>query len=269
MTVLLLLLLLAVLAIVGRAKSERIIVTLVLNSVILLAVMLLMLMGFHAILVGWLGLIGMSLLTLFYQNGVNRKTAAAFISLLIVVILISALIWFLCVRAGTCGLNERTWEEDEVVLLDLHLHINMIRVTYVILVFGLLGAVKDSAMAVATGTYEVFCNHPDMTRPELFQSGMEIGKDVLGVTINTLLFAAIGESVLMCQMYCNCEYSLAEVLNSKSLFQAAVVVLTGGIGVELSIPITAAVLGVLCTAHRAPRLPVRPFLHRRNGKDAE
>lgn len=246
----LLLLLLAALIFVGRSQSRKIIVTLVLNSMILLVAVIFMLMGFHAIYVGWLCFIVMSILTLFYQNGVNQKTVAAFVSLLIVLLLMSLLVWFLCVRSGLCGLNERTWEEDEVVLLDLDLHMNMVRVTYVIVVLSLLGAVKDSAMAVATGTYEVFCNHPDMSGLEVFQSGINIGRDVLGVTINTLLFAAIGESVLMCQMYFDCQYSLWQLINSKSLFQEAVVVLAGGIGVELSIPITAAVLSFLCTQRR-------------------
>jgi uncharacterized membrane protein len=249
MKLLLLLMLLVLLAIVGRSQSEKIVVTLFLNSLILISSMVFMIMGFNIIFIGWLCFISMSLLTLFYQNGINQKTVSAFISLLIVTILMSVLIWFLCVRSGIYGLNERSWQDEDAVLLNFNININMVRVTYVVLVFGLLGAVKDSAMAVATDTYEVFCNHPDMTFRELFQSGMNIGKDILGVTINTLLFAAIGESILMCQMYFDCAYSLAELVNSKSLFQAAAVVIIGGIGVEISIPITSAVLGFLCTTY--------------------
>lgn len=247
MTVVLLLLLLAALFFVGKVQSEKIIVTLLLNGVILLCAMVLMLMGFHAILIGWLCILGTSMLTLFYQNGFNQKTVAAFLALLIVVGLMSVLIWFVCVRAGLYGLDERNWEEDDVVMLDLHLHINMIRVTYVVIVLGLLGAAKDSAMAVATGAYEVFQCHSEMSWREVFHSGMKIGRDILGVTINTLLFAAIGQTVLMIQMYFDCGYSFSQLMNSKSLFQSAMVVLTGGIGVELSIPITALVLSALCT----------------------
>lgn len=247
MTLALMLLLLAATVLVGRSKSEKIIVTLLGNTVILFIAVVLMLMGFHAIVIGWLCFIGVSVLTLFYQNGVNRKTVSAFLSLLIVVLGMSFLVWSLCVRAGLYGVNERNWEEDEVVMLDLHLHINMVRVTYVAILLGLLGAAKDSAMAVATGAYEVFCGHPDMSGRELFQSGMNIGRDILGVTINTLLFAAIGQSLLLCQMYFDCTYSFAQLINAKSLFQAAAVVLVGGIGVEASIPVTAAILSFLCT----------------------
>lgn len=247
MTMVLMLTLLAAVFLVGKAQSEKIVVTLLLNGVILLFAAVLMLMGFHAVLVGWLCILGTSLLTLFYQNGFNQKTAAAFLSLLIVIVLLSFLIWFVCVRAGLYGLDERNWEEDDVIMLDLHLHINMIRVTYVVIVLGLLGAAKDSAMAVATGAYEVYQCHSEMNWREVFRSGMNIGRDILGVTINTLLFAVIGESVLLIQMYFDCGYSLSQLINSKSLFQSVLVVLTGGIGVELSIPISALILSALCT----------------------
>ncbi|BAK97797.1 hypothetical protein OBV_05990 [Oscillibacter valericigenes Sjm18-20] len=246
MTMVLMLMLLATLLFVGRAQSEKIVVTLLLNGVILLCAMVLMLMGFHAVFVGWLCILGTSILTLFYQNGFNQKTAAAFLALLIVVVLMSFLIWFVCVRAGLYGLDERNWEEDDVVMLDLHLHINMIRVTYVVIALGLLGAAKDSAMAVATGAYEVFRCHPEMSWQEVYHSGMNIGRDILGVTINTLLFAVIGQSLLMIEMYFDCGYPFSQLINSKSLFQSAMVVLTGGIGVELSIPVTALVLSALC-----------------------
>ena len=75
---------------------------------------------------------------------------------------------------------------------------------------------------------------------------MQIGRNILGVTINTLLFAAAGESVLMFHMYCVYQYSFAELINSKSFFQEMILMLAGGIGVELAVPITAFILGILC-----------------------
>lgn len=258
MTVALLLIFLAALIAAGGAQSGKIIVTLLLNGFILLFAVVLMLMGVDAVPAGWLCVLGTSVLTLFYQNGFNRKTAAAFLSLLAVVALVSLLIWFVCNRAGLYGLDERNWEEDEVVMLDLHLRVNMAHVAYAVVVLSLLGAAKDSAMAVASGAYEVFLRHPGMSRREVFASGLRIGKDILGVTINTLLFAAIGQSVLMIQMYFDCGYSFAELINSKSLLQSAIVVLTGGIGVELSIPISALILSVLCVGKAAPLSPDQP-----------
>lgn len=72
---------------------------------------------------------------------------------------------------------------------------------------------------------------------------MNIGRDIIGVTINTLLFAAIGESMLMVQMYFDCNYTPCANfrINAKSLFQEVVLTLVGGLGVELSAPITSAI----------------------------
>ena len=135
----------------------------------------------------------------------------------------------------------------------MDIHVNMVEVTYLMILLGLLGSVKDSAMAVATGTYEVFCSRPTLSFGELFASGMQIGRDILGVTVNTLLFASAGESVLLFHLYRVYRYSFAELINSKSFFQETVLVLTGGIGVELAVPVTAAVMGLLCTKKNCNR----------------
>ena len=227
---------------IARGRTGKVMITLLLNAAVLFAAVVLM--GFHVspYIIGWISFIAISLLTLFYQNGVNRKTIASFISLFLIMGLLTLLIMFLCDRAGICGLNSKTAVEDEVSVLDLHINVNMTGVTYVVIMLGLIGTVKDSAMAVATGMNEVMERSDFISRRECFESGMNIGRDIIGVTINTLLFAAIGESMLMVQMYFDCEYSFAQLINAKSLFQEVVLILTGGIGVELSIPMTAAVM---------------------------
>lgn len=40
---------------------------------------------------------------------------------------------------------------------------------------------------------------------KLVQSGMKIGKDVIGTTVNTLLFAYLGESLLLFAVFENAE----------------------------------------------------------------
>ena len=230
----------------GRMQSRNVLLSLVMNAAVLFGAVILMIFRVNPILLAWVCFFGISIITLFYQNGVNSKTVAAFLALIVVVLLLSAGVWFLCNSAGICGLNGNTKQEDEVAFLDMHIHVNMVQVTYLIILLGLLGSVKDSAMAVATGTYEVFRDNPGITRKELFRSGMQIGRNILGVTINTLLFAAAGESVLMFHMYCVYQYSFAELINSKSFFQEMILMLAGGIGVELAVPITAFILGILC-----------------------
>lgn len=232
------------LAFTTRGQTEKIAATLALNALVIAAAAAALLLGAKVMAVSAAGMLGMLLLTLFYQNGVNAKTKAVFIAMLVVIAVMAASVWWICRRAGIYGLNERTWEEDEILMMNLHLRVDMLGVGVFVMLMGLLGAAKDSAMAVASGTFEVMRCHPGMSRAAVFRSGMAIGRDVLGITINTLFFAAIGESLLLVQLYFDCHYSVAALINAKSLFQAAMPVLAGGIGVELSIPVTAAVMAV-------------------------
>ena len=250
MTAAVFILLIALIIYIARGKTGRILLTLLFNAIVLFAATVLMGMHMNPVAVGWCCFIAVSILTLFYQNGVNKKTLAAFISLFMILAVLTALIVFLCERAGICGLNSKTAIEDEIVVLDLHLNVDMVGVTYVVIMLGLIGTVKDSAMAVATGMYEVWERNGNITAKELFKSGLNIGRDIIGVTINTLLFAAIGESMLMIQMYYDCSYSFAQLINAKSMFQEVVLMLTGGIGVELSVPVTAAVLSIMCAGNK-------------------
>ncbi|MBM6969058.1 YibE/F family protein [Pseudoramibacter alactolyticus] len=232
------------LAFTTRGQTEKIAATLAFNALVIIAAAAALLLGAGVMAVSAASMMGMLLLTLFYQNGVNAKTKAVFIAMLVVIAVMAVCVWWVCRRAGIYGLNERTWEEDEILMMNLHLRIDMLAVGVFVMLMGLLGAAKDSAMAVASGTFEVMRCHPGMSRAAIVRSGMAIGRDVLGITINTLFFAAIGESLLLVQLYFDCHYSLGALLNAKSLFQAAMPVLVGGIGVELSIPVTAAVMAV-------------------------
>ena len=51
--------------------------------------------------------------------------------------------------------------------------------------------------------------------------------------------------MLMVQMYFVCNYTFAQLINAKSLFQEVVLMLVGGLGVELSVPITSAITAIL------------------------
>ena len=77
---------------IARSRTGKTIITLLLNALVLFAAVIMM--GFHIspYVIGWISFIAISLLTLFYQNGVNRKTEASFISLFIIMGILTLLI---------------------------------------------------------------------------------------------------------------------------------------------------------------------------------
>ena len=72
----------------------------------------------------------------------------------------------------------------------------------------------------------------DMTFKELIQSGMQIGKEVTGTTVNTLLFAYLGESLLLFSYLRMQGYSFELLLNSKIMFENCASMIFGAIACE-------------------------------------
>lgn len=183
-----------------------------------------------------------SYITLFYQNGSNIKTWSAFIAVLItmsvLVFVVQGVIWGS--RAG--GLNEIQSAGEEVLFYDMNLDISMQKVQVAVILLSTLGAVIDMAFTVTASLYEVKSHKPDMTNKELIESGIRVGKDVIGTTINTLLFSYFGESLLLLSYLKMRNDSLEFLLNSKILFQSCASMLLGAIACVLVMPISTVLL---------------------------
>ena len=102
-----------------------------------------------------------------------------------------------------------------------------------------LGAVMDVAMSISSSLEEVHAANPKMQKKDLFKSGMNIGRDMVGTMTNTLILAFLGsEFTLVIFLY-------ARDLSFYHLFSTAFVTLetisgiSSSIGMVLAIPLTA------------------------------
>ena len=73
------------LAFTTRGQTEKIAATLAFNALVIIAAAAALLLGAGVMAVSAASMMGMLLLTLFYQNGVNAKTKAVFIAMLVVI----------------------------------------------------------------------------------------------------------------------------------------------------------------------------------------
>lgn len=181
---------------------------------------------------------------LYVQNGRNAKMHAAVLAVLIVVLIVMATAGPILWRAGTSGYNEIEQYEEISMYLSSDLSVSMSAVSLSAVVLGLLGAVMDTAVAITTAVNEIYVNRPGISEKELFCSGLHVGKDILGTTVNTLFFAGLGESIMLAVLFMKSEDTFAAILNSKALFQEVAGLLTGAIGCLLIIPLSS--LFVMC-----------------------
>ena len=96
----------------------------------------------------------------------------------------------------------------------------------------------DVAMSISSSLSEVKEADPSYGFKELFRSGMNIGRDMVGTMTSTLILALLGgELVLMLYLY-SLGLGKYQLLSSAYVSVEAVSALSCSIGVILSIPIT-------------------------------
>lgn len=101
-----------------------------------------------------------------------------------------------------------------------------------------LGAVMDVAMSIASSLQELITVNPKLTRKQMIQSGMNIGRDMIGTMTNTLILAFVGSSFVLVMYIYSLNIPIYELLSSTLVATQIVHSLASSIGVILSVPIT-------------------------------
>ena len=106
-------------------------------------------------------------------------------------------------------------------------------------IISALGAVMDVTMGISSALFEVSAANPELGRKELFRSGMNIGRDMVGTMTNTLILAFLGSSFVLILYLYSIGLSSHQLISSAYLSIEVISGISSSIGVILSIPITA------------------------------
>ena len=123
--------------------------------------------------------------------------------------------------------------------------INLRALIFAMITIGAMGAVMDVAMDIASSLYEVKRHAPQIRDRELFKSGMNIGRDVMGTMANTLVLAYIGSSLCSILLKISYAYSFNQLMNTESIVVELLNALVGSMAILLTIPLTAFVCCVM------------------------
>lgn len=241
-----LLLFFAVVIIVGGRTGLKSLIGLIFTILCLFTVLIpLLLKGAPTILTTFVMCAYIALVCYTILGGVHRKTISAFLGTVSGVFL--AMVFGLAVQhfAKIDGLRLG----DVEPLLQLKYYLGATVKVRGLLVASImicaLGAVMDVAMSISSSLEEVHTANPHLSRNELFKSGMNIGRDVVGTMTNTLILAFLGsEFTLIIFLY-------TRGLTFYHLFSTAFVALetisgiSSSIGMILAIPLTALISSTL------------------------
>jgi len=238
-TLVLFIILLLLMIVVGGKRGAKSFFTLILNFFTLFIMLWFMTLGFDPIKVTVYGCIIISSTTLFYINGINKKTISSLFSVIIVVMLTILLTFKMGADAKIQGFSKE--QAEGVAYLSLYVHLNFSEVIICEALIGLLGAIIDVSISISSSMNEIFKNSLSITKNSLLKSGINIGKDILGTMTNTLLFAYIGGFMTLIIWFNVLNYSISDIFNAKVFCSEVFQILSSGIGIILIIPITAVI----------------------------
>ena len=120
--------------------------------------------------------------------------------------------------------------------------INFQEVLFAGIILGSLGAVMDVTISIASSQYEIKKSCPNYGFSEIFQAGINVGRDVMGTMANTLILAYTGSSLpLIFLIASQTNISLTRIMNLNIVVTEITRAITGSIGLIISIPLTAAI----------------------------
>lgn len=172
------------------------------------------------------------------MSGFNRKSVCAFLGTTagVATALLFALLAQSILRVD--GLRE----ENVEALMQLNsdgMKIGLKGLLSAGIVISSLGAVMDVAMGLASAISEVHDTDPDLPFKQLFLSGMNIGKDMVGTMTSTLVLAFLGSSFVLILYLYSLDLGKYQLLSSSYLSIELISGLASSIGAILSVPITA------------------------------
>ena len=128
------------------------------------------------------------------------------------------------------------------------------------MIIGVLGAVMDVAISIASSIQEISIANPSYTRHDLFSAGMRIGRDIIGSMTNTLILAYTGASLTMILVFSlqREDFPLLKILNMEFISAEILRSLAGLFGMVLAIPLTAAMGAALLSTPGSPAGTTRP-----------
>lgn len=224
---------------VGGKTGAKSLVGLVITLICIFLILLPMLMkGFPTLLTVFLICAYVAVISFTILGGVSRKTLCA--SLATICGIAVALLFGLAAQAlaRIDGLRLA----DVEPLLQLRQTGTPIGLHYLLvggIVISALGAVMDVAMSIASAISEIHSVNPALSTKELFRSGMNIGRDMVGTMTNTLILAFLGSSFVIVIYLYSIGLQPYQLLSSSYFAIEVISGISSSIGVIISVPLTA------------------------------
>ena len=237
-------LLIIIILIIGKSKGVRTIISLAFTLYAIISLLLPMIFsGFSPIISTIFIVILTTGYSLFMLNGSSIKTWVAIIATSLGVIISGLSFLALSHFIHISGFN--TDQAEALIIISQQTGLKINEVLFSGILISGLGAVMDVGMSIASSLYEVKILNPTISKSQLFKSGINIGKDMIGTMCNTLILAFTGSSMTILLAFFAYQIQYPQLMNSDFIAIEIAQGITGTLGIILTVPIGALLCSLL------------------------
>lgn len=237
-------------ALVGRRTGVRSLVALAITVLCLFRVLLPLLLRGAPTLPAVLGVCTfIAVVSFTILGGIHRKSVCAMLGT------VAGMVLAMCFGLLAQGLArvDGLRISDVQPLLQLRQTGTPLGLRYLLvggIIVSALGAVMDVAMSISSALDEVHGANAELGFRELFRSGMNIGRDMVGTMTNTLILAFLGSGFTLILYLYSLGLSRYQLLTSAYLAIEVISGVASSIGMILAIPLTALISSALLARKR-------------------
>lgn len=225
---------------VGRKKGIYSLVSIIVTCIFIINLLSPMILnGLNPIISTIIICILSTAITMFLVGGFNRKSYSATLGCVLSLIFAGILSIITVKLANLSGFSN----EHSMFLYSAHPELNFVAIAVSMMILATMGAVMDVAMSIASTINEIYSLDDTKSVKELFVSGMNVGKDIIGTMANTLILVYLGASLPLLLLASNID--LLKFLNLNQVVTEISSALIGSSAIIICVPITAIVTSAL------------------------
>jgi uncharacterized membrane protein len=200
------------------------------------------------------GSLAVMLLTITLAHGLAPKSVAAMLGTTLSLVLVALLAEAFTDLTHLTGLAS-----EESALLQLGgVGIDFRGLLVAGMLIGALGVLDDVTVSQASTVLALRSANPALRFGELYRRAIDVGRDHVSATVNTLVLAYVGSSLPVLLIFGSGGLGLIDAVNVELVAQEIVGILVGSIGLIAAVPITTAIASALALGTSADRLPPEP-----------
>lgn len=177
-----------------------------------------------------------TIVTMVLVDGLSKKSVAAIAGTVIGVVISGVFAWIFGKAADISGYN--VTDIENLVYVGEKTQIKIGELLFAGILIAALGAVMDVGMSIASTLNELKETDDSLTMKELFHSGMNVGRDMMGTMSNTLILAFTGGSINTLVFIYAYDYQYEQIINMYSVGIELMQGLSSSMGVILTVPAT-------------------------------